>query len=201
VDVESAPRTQPAVAAHLDASHRVFPPLKLKRCSAHIPLWQAHPSVLHSGHVLREEQAWGDRTFSRSLMARCVVGKGLRSIHRSDAANTMRRCVCSMLPAELPVVAVPCARSVKDMAPPPKNRVVSARSCIPCRMWHQKIHRLCAFVPLIPFCGGIGHAVSLAVPGEGGSVAIWFSCKSHPFRHLAARLHHLSGVLSEPIGL
>ncbi len=40
--VESAPRTQPTVAAHLDASHRVFPPLKLKRCSAQIPLWQAH---------------------------------------------------------------------------------------------------------------------------------------------------------------
>src|SRR6266702_4559388 len=76
--VESAPRTQPTVAAHLDASHRVFPPLKLKRCSAQILLWQAHPSVLHSGHVLREEEAWGDRTFSRSLMARCVVGKGPR---------------------------------------------------------------------------------------------------------------------------
>src|SRR5713101_245587 len=165
--VESAPRTQPAVATHLDASHRVFPPLELKLCSPQAPPWQGHPSVLHSGHVQREEEAWGDRTFSRSLMARCVVGKGHRSIHKSDAANTMGRCVCSMPPGSLTVAAVPYARSVKDMAPPPKNHVVSARSCIHCRMWHQKICRLCAFLPLplIPSCGGIGHAVSLAVPG------------------------------------
>src|SRR5947209_17228722 len=40
--VESAPRTQPTMAAHLDASHRVFPPLKLKLCSAQILLWQGH---------------------------------------------------------------------------------------------------------------------------------------------------------------
>jgi len=155
------------MAAHLDASHRVFPPLKLNLCAAQILLWQGHPSVLHSGPGLREEEAWGDTTFSRSLMARCVVGKGPRSIHRSDVANTMGRCVCSMLPALLTVVPAPCARSVKDMAPPPQNRVVSALSCIPCRMWHQKILRLCAFLPLplIPSCGEIGHAVSLAVPG------------------------------------
>ena len=30
------------MAAHLDASHRVFPPLKLKLCSAQILLWQGH---------------------------------------------------------------------------------------------------------------------------------------------------------------
>ena len=48
-----------------------------------------------------------------------------------------------------------------------KSPVVSALSCIPCRMWHQKIRRLCAFLslPLIPSCGGIGHEVLLAVPG------------------------------------
>src|SRR5260370_40566968 len=99
--VESAPRTQPTMAAHLDASHRVFPPLKLKLCSAQILLWQGHPSVLHSGHVLREAEAWGDTTFSRSLMAPSVVGKGPSSIHRSDVAHTMGRVGCSMLPASL----------------------------------------------------------------------------------------------------
>jgi hypothetical protein len=36
-------------------------------------------------------------------MARCVVGKAPRSIRRSDAPNTMERCVCSMLPASLTV--------------------------------------------------------------------------------------------------
>ena len=61
VGVESAPRTQPTMAAHLDASHRVFPPLKLNLCAAQILLWQGHPSVLHSGPGLREEEAWGTR--------------------------------------------------------------------------------------------------------------------------------------------
>ena len=36
-------------------------------------------------------------------MARCVVGKGPRSIRRNDAPNTMERCACSMLPASLTV--------------------------------------------------------------------------------------------------
>jgi len=161
------------MAAHLDASHRVFPPLKLKLCSAQILLWQGHPSVLHSGHVLREEEALGDTTFSRSLMARCVVGKGPRSIHRSDVANTMGRCVCSMLPALLTVVPAPCVRSVKDMVPSPKNLAVSALSCIPCRRGYQKSSRLRAFLPLplIPSFGVIGHAVSRAAPGYGGNAA------------------------------
>ena len=38
-------------------------------------------------------------------MARCVVGKGPRSIRRNDAPNTMERCACSMLPASLTVAA------------------------------------------------------------------------------------------------
>ena len=189
------------MAAHLDASHRVFPPLKLKLCSAQILLWQGHPSVLHSGHVLREEEALGDTTFSRSLMARCVVGKGPRSIHRSDAPNTMGRCVCSMPPGSLTVAPVLSAANVKDMAPPPKNLVVSVLSCIPCRRGHQKSSRLRAFVPLpfLPSCGVIGHAVSLAAPGYVGNGATWSRWKPHPFRHLSRR-PHLSRALSERIG-
>jgi hypothetical protein len=142
-----------------------FPPPRTEALPSRDPSAGASFGPPHWARVARVGSLGGDTTFSHRLMARYVVGKGQPSLHRSDAANTMGRCVCSMLPASLTVVAVPCARSVKDMAPPPKNRVVSAQSCIPCRMWHQKIHRLCAFLPLIPFCGGIGHAVSLAVPG------------------------------------
>ncbi len=191
------------MATHLDASHRVFPPLKLKRCSAQILLWQAHPSVLHSGHVLREEEAWGDRTFSRSLMARCVVGKGPRSIRRNDAPNTMEQCACSMLPASLTVAPVPGASPVKNMARPPKTLVVSVLSCIPCLSLRQKSRRLRAWLllplQLIPSCGGIGHARSLAEPGSGGSAATWSPCKLHLVHHLPPRLL-FSRAPSERIG-
>jgi hypothetical protein len=60
-------------------------------------------------------------------MARCVVGKGQHSLHRSDAANTIERCVWSMRPALLIVARVPYAHRVKDTASPPaKPRRVSA---------------------------------------------------------------------------
>src|SRR6266567_3624860 len=93
--VEPAPRVEPAVATHLDASHRVFPPHK--------------------------------------LMAPCVVLKGPHSTHRSDAPNMMGRCACCMPPASLTAALAPYACHVKVMAPPPKNRVGSVRSCILCR--------------------------------------------------------------------
>src|SRR5450755_4928598 len=100
-------------------------------------------------------------------MVRCVVGKGQSSLHRSDAANTMGRCVWSMQPGLLTVAVVPYASTVKDTAPPPKNHVGSVLFCIHCPMEHQKSCHLRAFLPrpLIPSCGGIAHALSLAVPG------------------------------------
>jgi hypothetical protein len=191
------------VATHLDASHRVFPPLNLKPCHPQAPPWQDHPSVPHSGRVQRELEAWGDTTFSPNLTARCVVGKEHHFIHRSDALSMMGRCVCSMLPGSLTVAAVPYpyARSVKDMAPPPKNLVGSALSCILCPTRHQNSCRLrvLLFLPLIPSCGGIGHAVSLAEPGYGGSAVTWLGWKPHPCCHFSSRLH-FSRVLSERIG-
>src|SRR6266566_4416111 len=69
--VEPAPRVEPAVATHLDASHRVFPPLKLMSCHQET-LRQEHPSVHHTGHMQREEEALGDKTFSHNLMGRCA---------------------------------------------------------------------------------------------------------------------------------
>ena len=132
-------------------------------------------------------------------MAHCVVSKEQHSIHRSDAPNTMERCACSMLPGSLTVAAVPYASTVKDMARPPKNLVVSALSCIPCRRGHQKSYRLRAFLLLIPSYGVIGHAVSLAAPGYVGNAATWSLCRTSPFGHLPRRLH-LSHVLSERIG-
>src|SRR5450631_1995350 len=97
--VESAPRVEPAVATHLDASHRVFPPLTLMSCHQETPRRQDHPLVHHIGHTQHEEEALRDRTFSHKLMAPCVVGKGQYSIHRSDASNRAGRCVCCMPPA------------------------------------------------------------------------------------------------------
>src|SRR6266851_5746142 len=100
-------------------------------------------------------------------MARCVVGKELRSIHRNGVPSTMGRCVCSMRPELLTVALAPCVRSVKNMAPPPKNRVGSALSCTLYRRGHQKSRHLRAFLSLllIPSYGVIGHAASLAAPG------------------------------------
>jgi hypothetical protein len=190
------------VASYLDASHRVFPPLKLKPCHPPTSPRQDHPSVLRNGHMQREKEALGDMTFSPNLTARCVVGKGQRSIHRSDAPNMMGRCACSMPPASLTVALVPCASTVKDMAPPPKNLVVSALSCIPCRRWDQKSRRLRAFLPLplIPSFGVIGHALSLATRGYDGNGATWSWWKLRPFHCLAHRLR-LSRVPSERIGV
>ena len=189
------------MATHLDASHRVFPPLTLNPCHPRPSLRQDHPLGPRSGREQREEEAWGDTTFSPRLMARCVVGKGPRCIHRSDAPNTMEQCVCSM-PLGSPTVAlVPGASPVKNMAPPPKNLVGSALSCIPCRWGHQKSRHLQAFLPppLIPSCGVIGHAASLAEPGYDGNGATWSPSKPRPFRHLPQRLR-LSRVLNERIG-
>ena len=155
------------MAADLDASHRVFPPLELTLCHQRTHRRQNSSSVPRSGRVPRESEAWEDETFSSRLMARCVVGKGPRSIHRSDAANMMGRYACSMLPGSLTVALVPYASTVKDMVPSPKNLAVSALSCIPYRRRYQKSSRLRAVLPLplILSFGVIGHAVSLAEPG------------------------------------
>src|SRR5713226_197725 len=198
--VESAPRTQPAVAAHLDAPHRVFPPLTLKPRHQETPRWQDHPSVHHTGHTQREEEALGDRIFSHNLMAPCVVGKGQHSTHRSDAPNMMGRCACCMPPASLTAALAPYACHVKVMASPPKNRVGSARSCIPCRRGSQKNCRLRGFLPLILFFGVIGHAVSRAARGYNGNAATWSRWKECPFHRLAHRLR-LSRGQSVRIGV
>jgi len=189
------------VATHLDASHRVFPPLELKLCHLRTHRRQDSSSVPRSGHVPREEEAWGDTTFFLRLMARCVVGKGPHCIRRSDAPNMMEPCVCSMLPASPTVARVPGVSPVKNMAPPPKNLVGSALSCIPCLSLRQESRCLRAWLllPLIPSCGGIGHAVSLAKPGYNGSAATWSRSKLHPFRHLPPPLRH-SRVPNERIG-
>ncbi len=191
------------MATDLDASHRVFPPLELNRCHPRTPPRQDHPSVPRSGRGQREQEAWGDKTFSPRLTARCVVSKEQRSIHRSDAPNTMGRYACFMLPGLLTVAPVPYECHVKDMAPPPKNLVVSALSCIPCLGQRQKSSRLQALLPLplllILSSGVIGHALSLAEPGYGGSGATWSRCKPQPFHHLSRRLR-LSRAPSERIG-
>jgi hypothetical protein len=104
-----------------------FPPLTLTSCHQETPRWQDHPSVHHTGHTQREEEALGGRTFSHNLMGPCVVNKGPHSIHRSDAPNMMGRYACSMPPGLLTVAVVPYAFAVKGMAPPPaKPRRVSA---------------------------------------------------------------------------
>src|SRR5205807_9795333 len=130
-------------------------------------------------------------TLASSLMARCAVGQGTHSIRRNDAPNTMERCACSMLPASLTVAAVPCASPVKNMAPPPKNLVVSALSCIPCLSPRQKSRRLRALLllPLIPSCGGIGHALSLAEPGSVGCAATCLHACSFLARRASALAH------------
>jgi hypothetical protein len=153
------------VATYLDASYRVFPPLELKPCYLQSLPQQEHLSVLHAGRMQREKEAWEERTFSQSRMEHCVVVKEQRSIRRSDAQNMMGRCVWSMRLASLTVARVPYAPSVKDMASPAKNRVESARSCIPCRRRFQS--RLRALLPLVltRSCGETGHALSLAVTG------------------------------------
>jgi hypothetical protein len=154
------------VATNRNASDRVCPPLELNLCHRLTSPLLDRPSVLYSGRVQPEQEAWQGKTFSLSLTARCVVGKEQRSMRRNAVLNTMGHSASSMPPGSLTVEPVPYARSVKDMGPPPKNLVVSVLSCIPCLRLLPK-SRLRAFLPLlpIPFSGGIGHAVSLAEPG------------------------------------
>jgi len=149
-----------------------------------------------------EKEALGDMTFSHNLTAPCIVGKGPRSIHRSDAPNMMGRCACSMPLGSLTVAPVPSASTVKDMAPPPKNLVGSALSCIRCRRWYQKSSHLRTFLPLplILSFGVIGHALSLAERGYDGNGAIWSRWKLRPFHCLPHRLR-LSRVQSVRIGV
>ncbi len=189
------------MATHLDASHRVCPPLTLNLSHPRTSRQLDHPSVPRSGRERREQEAWQDRTFSLSLTARCAVGKEHPCIRRNDAPNTMGRYVCSMPPASLTVAPVPCASTVKGMAPPPKNLVVSALSCIHCLDQRQKRRCFQALRPLllIPSCGVIGHALSLAEPGYGGNGATWSRCKPQPFHPPSPRLC-LSHALNEPIG-
>jgi hypothetical protein len=187
------------VATDLDASHRVFPPLELILCPPRTSLQLDHLSAPRSGRVQHESEAWEDKTFFLRPTARCVVGKEQRSIHRNDAPNMMGRCVCSMPPGLLTVVPVPYARSVKDMARPRKNLVVSALCCIHCLSQCQKSIHLPAFLPPSPSCGVIGRAVSLAEPGYVGSEATWSPWKPRPFHHPSRHLL-LSRALSERIG-
>jgi hypothetical protein len=187
------------VAPVLDASHRVCPPLELNLRHPRASPQLDQPSAPRSGLVRRESETWGDKTFSSSLTARCVVRKELHSLHRNDAPNMMGRCACSMLPGLLTVAPVPYAGPVKDMARRLKNLVVSALSCIHCLSQCQKSIRLPAFLPLIPSCGVIGRALSLAEPGYVGSEATWSPWKLHPFHHRPRRLL-LSRALSERIG-
>lgn len=189
------------MAAHQDASHRVFPPLELKRSHRQIFPQQDHSSVLRTGHVQRELEAWRDAISSSRLTAHCVVNKGQRSIHRSDAQNMMGRCVWSMRLASLTVARVLYAPTAKGMAPPPKNRVGSARSCIPCHRDYQRSNRPRAFVSLalILSCGEIGHAPSLVVTGSTGNAVTWSLWKvSH--HHSAVHRLRRSHALSERIG-
>ena len=190
------------MATHLDASHRVFPPLTLKPCYLRTSPRQDHPLVRRTGHMPHEEEVWGEKIFSHNLTARCIASKGPRSIHRSDDPNMMGRCACSMPPASLTVAPVPCASTVKDMAPPLKNLAVSARSCIRYRRWYQKSRHLRTFLPLplIPSFGVIGHAVSRAVRGYTGNGATWSPWKVRPFHYLPHRLR-LSRVQSVRIGV
>ncbi len=95
----------------------------------------------------------------------------------------MGQCVCSMPPVLLTVVSVLYARSVKNMARPLKNLVVSALCCIHCLSQYQKSIHLPTFLPLIPSYGVIGRAVSLAEPGYIGSEATWSPWKPRPFHH------------------
>jgi hypothetical protein len=188
------------VATDLDASHRVFPPLELSLYHPRTSLRLDHLSAPHSGRVQRESEAWQDTTFILRPTARCVVRKEHHSIHKNGAPNMMGRCACSMPPVLLTVGAVPYARAVKNMARPLKNLVVSALCCIPCLNQCQKNIRLPAFLPLIPSCGGIGRALSLAAPGSVGSEATWSLWKPRPFHPTPRRLL-LSRALSERIGV
>ncbi len=154
------------MATNLDASHRVGPPLKLNLCHPRTSRRLDHPLVPRNGREQREQEAWQGKTFSLSLMARCVVGKGQPCIRRNDAPNTMGRCVCSMPLGSLTVAPVPYASTA------------SASSA-----------RAAAFVPFSPFPSShsVGGLVTLSASpsldrlatqplGHGGSPTRFTTC-------------------------
>ncbi len=71
-----------------------------------------------------------ERTFLSSLMGRCAVQQGLRSLPRSGAEKLMGVCVWSMRPAFVGAARVRCASSVNGRAARQQSRAKSASCCI-----------------------------------------------------------------------
>ena len=151
--------------------------LKLRLSPPPISPQRTRPSVPRSGRVRLVLGALGERTLFPSLTALCAVHTAQRSTHRNADQNMMERCGCSMLPVSLTVARVPCAHSVKDMAPLPTNPVASALSCILSHNHHLSLRlksvRLRTCLPPIRFSGLTGRAVSHAGPGYSGSEVTW----------------------------
>jgi hypothetical protein len=137
-------------------------------------------------------------------MARCVVGKGPRSIRRSDAPNTMARCACSMLPASLTVAP--------GLLPHPLSRTwhrhqkTSSCQCCPASPASACGRRADAFEPCCSFpsssshlVGGlVTHAASPSLdplaaqpPGHRAS-STQFTTSLHAFCFLARRASALA---------
>ncbi len=191
------------MATDLDASHRVFPPLKLKPC---------HPPTSPRQDRLIAPPQWAHAARKGSLgghdflpqpdgTLRCRQGATLYPQERRPEHDGTVRVLYAARIADCRSWTA-AASTVKDMAPPPKNLVVSALSCIPCRRWYQKSSRLRAFLPLplIPSFGVIGHAVSRAARGYDGNGATWSRWKLRPFHCLPHRLR-LSRVQSVRTGV
>jgi hypothetical protein len=81
---------------------------------------------------------------------------------------------------------------------PRSEYLQDALSCIHCLNQRQKTSRLHAFLPLIPSCGEIGHALSLAELGTARSQCTTNLLLSKPILDLSSSVERVPLLLSTP---
>src|SRR5260370_37309469 len=112
----------------------------------------------------REKEALGDMTFSHAPFGtpRCRQGATLYPQERRPEHDGTVRVLYAARIADCRSWTA-AASPVKNMAPPPKNLVASALSCIPCLCLRQSSSSLRALLhlPLYPFCAVFGIRPSL----------------------------------------
>lgn len=126
------------------------------------------PSDSRGGRVRHVWEAWVGKTLFPSRTARSDVHKEQHSIRRNGAPNMMGRCGGSTQLVSLTVVHALCARSVKDMVPPPKSPVASVLSYILSLSQYPKSIHLCVCLLRIRSSGTTGRDVSHAGRGCNG---------------------------------
>jgi hypothetical protein len=105
---------------------------------------------------------------------------------------------CTQLPARSALSRFLTALDKASVEAPLSEYLQDALSCIHCLNQRQKTSRLHAFLPLIPSCGEIGHALSLAELGTARSQCTTNLLLSKPVLDLSSSVERVPLLLSTP---